>query len=344
MAYTKMDWKARKGVNLNKFLKLNETAATVILDNAPDAITVPGTPFSEENMNHIEQGVYDAHELVAAETENRQAADENLKQQILALTPEGQEGILIELEAIRQRLEDFGNIENIDVANNEGQLGLVTGAEDLEDGSNDGMIAVQSDGKMRLIGFERLGQGVVGELHELASDLSEWEMAKFRYLPLDYRIINIALYQELCDLMWVGPFANGTDYFWYKCDVDGTRNANGLYMRVADWRGLFSRAAGANAVFKAANDTPYDGNAIGNFTGDASRRIVAGFDSECSIRLSRYATPTGAFVKSTTAMWGMAFSDSTTSYGILGIDSGLVVPTAPENRPASISALICISY
>jgi hypothetical protein len=65
MSYIKTDWKARQGKNLNKFTKTNETGSTVILENTPDAITVPGTPFSVENMNKIEQGIYDAHDKIA---------------------------------------------------------------------------------------------------------------------------------------------------------------------------------------------------------------------------------------------------------------------------------------
>jgi len=41
-------------------------------------------------------------------------------------------------------------------ANNEGVLGTVTGEEEKQDGSNDGMITILPDGKMKVIGFERL--------------------------------------------------------------------------------------------------------------------------------------------------------------------------------------------
>ena len=64
MAYDKTNWEARQGVNLNKFTKQQETSNSVILTNTPDEITTPGTPFSADNMNKIEQGIADAHELV----------------------------------------------------------------------------------------------------------------------------------------------------------------------------------------------------------------------------------------------------------------------------------------
>jgi hypothetical protein len=64
MAYEKTEWKAREGVNLNKFTKSHETEDTVILLNTPDEITEHGTPFSTDNMNKIEQGIYKAHENI----------------------------------------------------------------------------------------------------------------------------------------------------------------------------------------------------------------------------------------------------------------------------------------
>jgi hypothetical protein len=66
MAYTKTSWLPRQGTNLNKFAKSAETASSVILTNAPDAVTQTGTPFSAENMNKIEQGILDAHQIAAA--------------------------------------------------------------------------------------------------------------------------------------------------------------------------------------------------------------------------------------------------------------------------------------
>jgi len=72
MAYVKTVWESREGENLEKFTKLNETAFSVILINTPDSITRAGTPLSPENMNKIEQGIYDAHQLIATESLARQ--------------------------------------------------------------------------------------------------------------------------------------------------------------------------------------------------------------------------------------------------------------------------------
>jgi hypothetical protein len=61
MAYTKTIWAERQGTNLTRFTKAAETPTSVNLTPAP-TITKAGTPFSAENMNKIEQGIYEAHQ------------------------------------------------------------------------------------------------------------------------------------------------------------------------------------------------------------------------------------------------------------------------------------------
>jgi hypothetical protein len=78
MAYIKTEWKARQGTGLNRFTKSQETGMSVVLTNAPEDITEPGTSFTAERMNHIEDGIGDAHEAIEAEAEARAEADENL--------------------------------------------------------------------------------------------------------------------------------------------------------------------------------------------------------------------------------------------------------------------------
>ena len=64
MSYIKTSWVARVGTALNRFLKTNESAGSVELTNDPTGVTTAGTPFTVANMNKIEQGIYDAHELI----------------------------------------------------------------------------------------------------------------------------------------------------------------------------------------------------------------------------------------------------------------------------------------
>ena len=66
MAYTKQTWIAREGTNLKKYTKASETATTVILTNTPDSISVEGTPFSIDRMNHMEDGIESAHNNIDA--------------------------------------------------------------------------------------------------------------------------------------------------------------------------------------------------------------------------------------------------------------------------------------
>jgi len=73
------EWKVREGLELNRFEKDQETARAVLLSNVPRAVTKAGTPFSIQNMNNIERGIFDAHNLIAAEEHNRTAAIQEIR-------------------------------------------------------------------------------------------------------------------------------------------------------------------------------------------------------------------------------------------------------------------------
>lgn len=59
MAYTPNVWEPRTGQGLNKFTDAN-TGNVLELENTPDSVTSPGTPFSADWMNHIETGIQGA--------------------------------------------------------------------------------------------------------------------------------------------------------------------------------------------------------------------------------------------------------------------------------------------
>ena len=120
---------------------------------------------------------------------------------------------------------------------------------------------------------------------------------------------------------------------------------NGAYFAIPDACGLFLRGSGANATKKGANDTPYDGKNIGSFTGDAIRNILG--------------QTVGLHVQSDGLSEGWNGALGVYNYLPTGADSGggnpgskiffdaskaSEVMTAFENRPASISSLVCISY
>ena len=66
MAYTKTVWVSRQCDYPRRFNKSQETETLVTLTPNPGGVTVPGTPFSPENMNNIEEGIAAAHEGITA--------------------------------------------------------------------------------------------------------------------------------------------------------------------------------------------------------------------------------------------------------------------------------------
>jgi hypothetical protein len=183
-----------------------------------------------------------------------------------------------------------------------------------------------------------LAEEPIGYFISFAMAPSEAQMPAWRCLPAQGQVITISSYQRLCDMMYVGNAANATADWWYKTsDPQGTvRDVNGAYMRVLDHRGLFTRAAGQNSKYKMANDTPYDGMPIGGFIGDAMRdingEIEAGLPGDVyqygSLRV--YSSDKRGSVMAGNTGWVLQFAPN--------------VPTALENRPASISAYVCIKY
>jgi hypothetical protein len=215
---------------------------------------------------------------------------------------------------------------------------------------------------------------IVGEYHFLAYEPSVDELCKKRLLPLQYQLISVGLYQELCDKKWVGNDSNnawlkkGPDGnfvqkifpadgapdesagdlwscdWWYKCDEDGTRNAGGSFMRVEDGRGMFYRGTGKNAIKKRADGTPYDGGAIGSVILDALQniagRVARIFDDSAafdSTTLFYNAQPAGSLTHT------VATTSSTHGYDFL-FDASRVARTANETRPASVSVYVCVAY
>jgi hypothetical protein len=189
---------------------------------------------------------------------------------------------------------------------------------------------------------------IVGEYRFLSYQPSVDELVEKRILPLQYQIIDISLYQELCDLKWVGPEGNDTADWWYKCDQDGARNENGLYMRVEDMRGLFIRGAGANAVKTGANDTPYNGNAIGTYIPDAIRNITGScypmIDNNSGGSVPVRDAQGAIFTPAEYQISYLARGAVVTRPCGIGLDVSRVVPTSTENCPASISSCLVITY
>jgi hypothetical protein len=99
-----------------------------------------------------------------------------------------------------------------------------------------------------------------------------------------------------------------------------------------------------------ANDTPSDGGSIGEFIGDAIRNItgVATLDADTGLIQTWNSIYAGCFYPSGTYYYNQsriaATSGSGPASGGLMFDASCSVPTALENRPASISSFLCIKY
>jgi hypothetical protein len=266
MAYTKTNWVPRTGTNLNKYTKPNETANSVVLVNAPDGVTQAGTPYSAENMNHIEQGIYDAHELAGA----AQTAAGNA----LPLAQEAQSTANDALSAA-QAAQETAN-EALVAAGEAQPVTDITELPEKDEAADNDLFYIydSEENELKRIPLSALfaslpesggeiggaGSRIPGEYRYLSFQPTPLQLVEWRLLELKYQIIETALYPELCALKYIGDDKNAAADWWYKCAADGTRNVNGLYMRVEDPRGLFFRAAGANALHTAA-----DGGEAGAF-------------------------------------------------------------------------------
>jgi len=112
--YEKNNWKARKGTNLNRFKKSQETALSVILENEPTSVTEPGTPFSTANMNKIEDGIFEAHEMIAREEQSRIEGDKETLETAKTYTDKAQLATQTWLPAVNtvSALDDITGLNN----------------------------------------------------------------------------------------------------------------------------------------------------------------------------------------------------------------------------------------
>jgi hypothetical protein len=89
---------------------------------------------------------------------------------------------------------------------------------------------------------------------------------------------------------------------------------------------------------------------IGGFIGDAIRDITGGVDLYNNGLFRSPDIPNGAMavITNTLSLWGVPLvkegSASDIGYSRVFFNASLVVPTANENRPASVSAYLCIKY
>jgi len=82
----------------------------------------------------------------------------------------------------------------------------------------------------------------------------------------------------------------------------------------------------------------------GDFINDATRNIKGHISSAYAAIFSVLMTDAGAFALDGTPTGRLNSGTAGSGYITCTFESGRVVPTAYENRPASISHLTCITY
>ena len=189
----------------------------------------------------------------------------------------------------------------------------------------------------------------IGTYRYYAYEPSPLTLAKKRHLPLQYQIIETALYQDLCDFMYCGDLENDAALWWYKCDEFGSRDIEGLYMRVEASQGMFYRGAGVNPILTGANDAPYDGKGVGEVIYDAMRNFTGRFTyTNSSLNSpSAFQSDNGVFQGfGLTNVVPVQQNDPNPGdiFANISFNPARVVPVADENRPVSISGLTCITY
>lgn len=156
------------------------------------------------------------------------------------------------------------------------------------------------------------------------------------YHPMDGQLVPRATDQGLLAAIMTGEVPSCSDAEWiadpYKRNNytlgDGSTN-----IRLPDRNGKCSGTVGSVFARGDGDNAP----ALGMIHGDASRRIVADFRTDSGWG---FINPSGAFNDKGIAKQSSRFTPSpgtipTTPY--LNFDTGDITPTAPQNRPTSIS-------
>lgn len=174
------------------------------------------------------------------------------------------------------------------------------------------------------------------------SALNPAALALHRWLPLTGQIILMANYSELCAHVYVGDTANPSSGAFYKCDVGGTRNTAGLYMKMPDAQGTFLRGIGTNGTLQMADLVHfYNG---GTYPGDSMLDAIFGHEHNRNTsgitELALLGAGTAAY-----AAGGTLGAISFLTTGPVTSDGAHGTPRIGyENRPVSIGAQICIAY
>jgi hypothetical protein len=260
MAYIKNEWKARQGAGLNRFRKSGETEEFIYLDNEPDQITEPGTSFSSERMNCIEDGIYAAHNDISTKADKITP--------ITAVTAPAAKKVAYNTQ---------GQITNTaDLTKSDVGLGSVTNNEQVkrsEMGAVEGVATLDEEGKVPMSQLPEAFSGDLGEVLLAIKELQEGQRA------------NIAdmvdgLGRDLLEVLGVSTIpeamAELRRRFNNNGEIDSTKTPDfrglmvGDYLDGIDFSGITPPTSA---------QAPNGGPAAWNDTYKNNRLVIAGFNT-----------------------------------------------------------------
>ena len=171
------------------------------------------------------------------------------------------------------------------------------------------------------------------------SMLNDDELTRRRYLPLEGQVISIDEYRNLFNAVYRGESTNDTVQAFYKCDIDGTRNENGLYFKLPNANGRVIRGAGQGDKIETDRENYYDGGNIGDSMSDAFQGHWHNFNNSLTSPSTRQAAANSS---GNASFYTFAQSGGVGGYVTDGVNGN--TRAAYETRAASISARICIIY
>jgi len=153
-------------------------------------------------------------------------------------------------------------------------------------------------------------------------------------LLLNGDVVSLTTFPRLMR-MWGGASVNNTVPAFYRCNADGTRNAEGMYMRLLDMRGYVPRGLDYGRGIDP-------NRALASLQEDAIRNIAGQVGGCFYLSNNANTFSTGPFAAFATLSPGIQGSSNDAGRGVR-FDASSVVPTASENRMRN-AALMFVIY
>jgi hypothetical protein len=345
MAYTRVNWKARQGIRLNKYAKTEETPNSVILVNTPEQITEEGTPISAENLNSMDEGIANLDEAVtelSTAVENK--VDKHSTDRLMTAA-EGTKLSGIEAGAQKNPAEASTSAAGLMSTADKTKLnGIAAGAQQNPGTATSGAAGLMSaSDKSKLDGLSSNRYLPAGTV--VFTAMTAAQQAANRLIILDGSCISVSLYPDLVNATNVNSTSTSYSAF-YRCttssksSASSSRSTSGAYFKLPDCRGMFLRGRGTadtDLGLKMSGGAYYTG---GSYMGGIIQDAMQGHRHG---PLTAYSYAMNS--SSTSGPLGGASGSLSTTTGDPATDGSNSTPrTAAETRPASISLDICIAY